>query len=83
MLSSRYPSQSPHLLQAFGESDHLKPCEAESLQSGVKLLPGHEMVSGECIFDQIDLHNMVGKHYVKKQARHALYLDRRFFVVSD
>ena len=56
---------------------------AESLQSGVKMLPGHDDVSGESFFNQKDLHNIVDKRFIRKQARHALYLDRRFFVVSD
>lgn len=44
------------------------------------MLPGHDEVSGECIFNQTDLHNKVDKHYIKKQACHALYLDRRFLL---
>ena len=47
------------------------------------MLPGHDDVSGESFFNQTDLHNIVDKRFIRKQARHALYLDRRFFVVSD
>lgn len=31
----------------------------ESMQSGVKMLPGHEMVSRECFNVRRDLHNII------------------------